>query len=100
MLGLGRSGHHVLVATRDLDNAAAALDAVAKVGGRATAVQLDIVNEASIDAAADLIESQVGELDVLVNNAAIMYDSWTTALATDLNEVRLALETNCSARGR
>lgn len=91
---LGRRGHHVLVGTRDLDNATATVAAVSAVRGRATAVQLDIVNKASIEAASDFITGSFGELDVLVNNAAIMYDTWNTALTAELDEIRLALETN------
>jgi NAD(P)-dependent dehydrogenase (short-subunit alcohol dehydrogenase family) len=35
-----------------------------------------------------------GRLDVLVNNAAIHYDTWQQALGADLDVVREALETN------
>jgi NAD(P)-dependent dehydrogenase (short-subunit alcohol dehydrogenase family) len=35
-----------------------------------------------------------GKLDVLVNNAAILYDSWQRAASADLETVREAFETN------
>ncbi len=36
----------------------------------------------------------VGRVDVLVNNAAIHYDTWQNAVDVDLSVVREALETN------
>jgi len=52
--------------------------------------QLDIADEASVDALA----AQVDELDVLVNNAAIDYDTDQRALTADLDRVRRDLDTN------
>jgi NAD(P)-dependent dehydrogenase (short-subunit alcohol dehydrogenase family) len=43
--------------------------------------------------AGDLAE-RYGRLDVLVNNAAVLYDTWQRASAADLGVVREALETN------
>jgi len=40
------------------------------------------------------IEQQYGRLDVLVNNAAILYDSWQEAINADFQVVNRALETN------
>jgi NAD(P)-dependent dehydrogenase (short-subunit alcohol dehydrogenase family) len=44
-------------------------------------------------AAAD-VDHAVGRVDVLVNNAAIHYDTWQNAVDVDLAVVREALETN------
>jgi len=38
--------------------------------------------------------SDHGGLDVLVNNAAILYDTWQTALDPDFDQVQEALQTN------
>src|SRR5579859_774463 len=38
--------------------------------------------------------ARFGRLDVLVNNAAILYDTWQQATTADLDVVRTALETN------
>ena len=56
--------------------------------------QLDVADQRSIDAAKDAIEQEWGRLDVLVNNAAILYDTWQRALNADLQQVHDALETN------
>ena len=54
------------------------------------AVRLDVTDQGTIDA----LRTEVGELDVLINNAAIHYDSWERTLNADLDVVRGALETN------
>jgi NAD(P)-dependent dehydrogenase (short-subunit alcohol dehydrogenase family) len=53
--------------------------------------QLDVSNQSNISRIAYQIEQQFGRLDVLVNNAAILYDTWIDA---DLEVVNQALTTN------
>ena len=53
-------------------------------------VQLDVTDPASVDALAARLE----RLDILVNNAAIDYDTDERALGADLDRVRTALDTN------
>jgi NAD(P)-dependent dehydrogenase (short-subunit alcohol dehydrogenase family) len=55
---------------------------------------LDVTDGASIDALRLRVEEKFGRLDVLVNNAAILYDSWQRAATADLDTVREAFETN------
>ncbi len=90
---LGALGHHVLVGSRDAAKAAATVDAIASTRGRATVLPLDIANPESVDRAVAQVEN-LGELDVLVNNAAITYDTWQSAIDPDFEVVREALETN------
>jgi NAD(P)-dependent dehydrogenase (short-subunit alcohol dehydrogenase family) len=40
------------------------------------------------------VEQQFGRIDVLVNNAAILYDTWQNAINADLDTVNRALKTN------
>jgi NAD(P)-dependent dehydrogenase (short-subunit alcohol dehydrogenase family) len=56
--------------------------------------QLDVSNNTHIKNIALQIDQQYGRLDVLVNNAAILYDSWQEAINADLQVVNRALETN------
>jgi NAD(P)-dependent dehydrogenase (short-subunit alcohol dehydrogenase family) len=65
-------------------------DAAPRVDGDVRAVRLDVTDAASIRALADALE----RVDVLVNNAAISYDTWNRAATTDLDFIREALETN------
>ena len=79
--------------------------AATSVGGDARAVQLDVTDPESIAGAADHIRSELGRLDVLVNNAGISRAkvpgrSFDQAAAADpltvasLDEVRTVFETN------
>lgn len=56
--------------------------------------QLDVSDPASIERARDWLAAEFGRLDVLVNNAAIHYDTWQRAVSADLNTVQEAVETN------
>ena len=61
---------------------------------RTEPLQLDVTDPASIAAAARQVAERYGRLDVLVNNAAITYDTWQRAVDADLAVVREAAETN------
>jgi NAD(P)-dependent dehydrogenase (short-subunit alcohol dehydrogenase family) len=97
--GLGRetarqlvaAGHTVLLGAR---SETAAAETAAALGERAVPVRLDVTSTADIDAAAAEIERRFGHLDVLVNNAAIHYDTWQRVENADLAVVREAAETN------
>jgi NAD(P)-dependent dehydrogenase (short-subunit alcohol dehydrogenase family) len=43
---------------------------------------------------AERVTRETGRVDVVVNNAAILYDSWARARTADLSEVQQALDTN------
>ncbi|MER7542757.1 SDR family NAD(P)-dependent oxidoreductase [Spirillospora sp. NPDC127506] len=82
---LAARGHDVLLAARSAE----AAERVAKEVG-ATPLRLDVTSADDIARAA----SEIGRLDVLVNNAAITYDTWQRASTADLAVVREAAETN------
>jgi NAD(P)-dependent dehydrogenase (short-subunit alcohol dehydrogenase family) len=56
--------------------------------------QLDVSDDGSVRAAAAWIEGSLGRADVLVNNAAILYDTENRAVDVSLDVVREGLETN------
>lgn len=86
---LAAAGHTVLLTARAADAAAAVADAVG-----ATPLQLDVTDPASVAEAVTTVKNRYGRLDVLVNNAAITYDTWQRAITADLTIVREAAETN------
>ena len=90
---LATLGHYVLVGSRDAAKAAPTVDAITPAKGRATVVSLDIADPESVDQAVARVE-ELGGLDVLVNNAAITYDTWQAAIDPDFEVVRTAFETN------
>ena len=88
---LAALGHTVLVGAR---SAEAAKTAAEEIGEQAHPVKLDVTSPADAADAARWVEDRFGRLDVLVNNAAIMYDTWQHAADADLDAVREAAETN------
>jgi NAD(P)-dependent dehydrogenase (short-subunit alcohol dehydrogenase family) len=82
---LAARGDTAILTARDLAKAEAAAE---RVGARPA--QLDVTDPASV---ARFAES-VAEVDALVNNAAINYDTWERATTADLDVVRDTLETN------
>jgi NAD(P)-dependent dehydrogenase (short-subunit alcohol dehydrogenase family) len=90
-------GDTVLLTARDLAKAVrAAAELAADPAVRVAPLprRLDVTDEASVErVAADLADGG-GRLDVLVNNAAIHYDTWQRASGADLEVVREALDTN------
>ncbi|MEC3915775.1 SDR family oxidoreductase [Nocardia sp. CDC160] len=86
---LSQRGYTVLLTARSED---AARDAAQAVG--AVPLRLDVTDPASIAAAAQQVEQTYGRLDVLINSAAITYDTWQRAATADLAVVHEAAETN------
>ncbi len=68
------------VALADI-NAAAVAEAAASLGPKAHAVQMDVTDQASIDAGFARAVGAMGKLDILVNNAALFTASPVTEIA-------------------
>jgi NAD(P)-dependent dehydrogenase (short-subunit alcohol dehydrogenase family) len=86
---LAQAGMTVWLTARDGDRAAAVAAELASDGDVRPA-RLDITDPAEVEALAGRIE----RLDVLVNNAAIDFDTDARALTVDLDRVHRDLETN------
>jgi NAD(P)-dependent dehydrogenase (short-subunit alcohol dehydrogenase family) len=56
--------------------------------------QLDVSDQSHINRLAQQVKQEFGQLDVLVNNAAIFYDTWQKAINADLDVVTQAIITN------
>jgi 2-hydroxycyclohexanecarboxyl-CoA dehydrogenase len=67
--GFAEEGAAVAVLDRDVEAASRVAEAIAGDGGRAIAVGADITERASVDAAVERVTSELGPIDVLVNNA-------------------------------
>lgn len=111
---LAARGHLVVLTARDPARGAAAaarldpsrpggLDVPASAdrrhGGSCTGVrvvpgELDVSHDGSAERLAARLAERFGRVDVLVNNAAIMYDTWASARSADLAAVRTAMQTN------
>jgi NAD(P)-dependent dehydrogenase (short-subunit alcohol dehydrogenase family) len=80
---LAARGYTVIAGARDPSS-------VPAIDGDVRPVALDVTDDASVAAVREGLDA----LDVLVNNAAIHYDTWQRVLTADLQIAREALETN------
>lgn len=89
---LAEKGYLVVVTARTLSSAQ---QTVKQLGmDNLVAAQLDVTIQESVDRLVEFVEQSLGSVDVLVNNAAIHYDTWQNVLNADLNTVQEAMDTN------
>jgi NAD(P)-dependent dehydrogenase (short-subunit alcohol dehydrogenase family) len=91
---LTRRGFTVVLGSRDVQKGRRAAARLAEEGLSVLPRRLDVSDEESVEDLAARMVDDPGRLDVLVNNAAIHYETWQRALGADLDIVREALETN------
>ncbi|MFJ6352815.1 SDR family oxidoreductase [Streptomyces sp. NPDC054835] len=92
--GLGALGWRVGVGARDDQRRKAAVEKLRAGGVEAFGVPLDVTDDASVSAAARLVEEEAGRLDVLVNNAAITGGGPQEPTQVDPATIRTVVETN------
>jgi len=91
--GLVERGYLTVLGSRDLAHGEAATASLS-AGEFVLPRRLDVTDPSSIAHLAAELADRFGHLDVLVNNAAILYDTWQQATTADLDVVRAAMETN------
>jgi NAD(P)-dependent dehydrogenase (short-subunit alcohol dehydrogenase family) len=91
---LAQAGVCVIIGARDAERGEAAVKDLSSQGLDATFVQLDLVDEASIAAAAATISNEHGRLDILVNNAGIVDGADGGPSRASLQAVRRIFDTN------
>ncbi|HZJ42267.1 MAG TPA: SDR family oxidoreductase [Pyrinomonadaceae bacterium] len=89
---LAQLGFRVFLGSRDLEKGRPAATSLGEA--HVEPVQLDVTNQSTIDRLAATIDRRYGRLDVLVNNAGILYDSWERVANVDFTTVHDAFETN------
>ena len=91
--GYAAAGARVIINGRD---AKAVADAVKAIGSQAVAAPFDVTASATVEAAVDRIEKEVGSIDILVNNAGMTRRmpftefpeaDWRQIMATNLDSV-------------
>ena len=97
---LASRGHTVYASMRDPDGANAKRAAALRDGGdgEIRTLELDVVDDESVDAAVGRIIEQSDRIDVLVNNAGHMYYGITEAFTPD--ELMSSYATNCAGAHR
>ena len=91
---LAAKGFHVFVGARNSSAGHAAAEAIAKNGGKATFLEIDVSDNASVSDAVREFSKIADHLDVLVNNAGIMVDGDDAVLKISDAIFRKTLETN------
>lgn len=86
---LALAQHGAAVAVNDLfaDRAERTVEQIRASGGRACAAVADVRNRAAVDAAVDLVEAELGPVDIVVHNAGIPADGFPVAAFRDLDPV-------------
>lgn len=91
---IAQAGDLALLSARNVVQAREVATALADAAGRVEIVPMDVGDPASITRAARHIGKNHGRVDVLINNAAIHYDTDQRAIDADLRVVEEALQTN------
>ncbi|PDV90344.1 oxidoreductase [Rhizobium sp. H4] len=82
-LKLAKAGAKIGLAARRLDRLSALQQQIAANGGQAVALEMDVVDQASVTAGAENLAEAFGSIDILFNNAGLMPISDLEALKTD-----------------
>jgi NAD(P)-dependent dehydrogenase (short-subunit alcohol dehydrogenase family) len=91
---LAEQGHTVILTSRDQQKGQQAAAKLQKQFDQVSYHQLDVNEPESIGRLRDWVADTYGRLDILINNAAINYDSGKRASTVDLEEVRRTLDIN------
>ncbi|MEH1941005.1 MAG: SDR family oxidoreductase [Nostoc sp.] len=92
---LGSRGATVLVGARDIGRGEEAANKLRLNQINARSLQLDVIDQKTIDSTAQQIESEFGKLDILVNNAGIVSDGDRFPPSqVDIETLRQTYETN------
>src|SRR5205809_1222268 len=91
---LAAKGFHVFIGARNRSAGRKAADEIAKKGGKATFLEIDVSDNNSVAAAAREFAKASDHLDVLVNNAGIIVDGDDAILEINDELLRKTLETN------
>ncbi|HET7234110.1 MAG TPA: SDR family oxidoreductase [Longimicrobium sp.] len=90
---LARLGYRVVLGARDVDRGDAAARGLLSEG-EVMARRVDVTDFAGLRALAAELERELGGVDVLVNNAAVLLDEGVGVLDVDIATARETLETN------
>ena len=91
--GLARAGASLALVGRNADKSAQAVASLQALGAKAIAVEADVTDEAQVNAMVDKVASELGSLDILINNAGtnirkrpeeLALQDWNTVINTNI----------------
>ena len=92
---LSKKGLFVYLGSRDLEKGKAAVKELNENGfENIQAIEIDVTNPDSILSAKNIIESEKGKLDILINNAGILGTSPQQASNTSIEDIQKVFDTN------
>lgn len=92
---LSKKGLFVYLGTRNLDKGSAVIKELNADGfENIKAIEIDVTNPDTILAAKDIVESEQGKLDILINNAGISGALPQNASDTSINDIQEVFNTN------
>lgn len=92
---LSKKGLFVYLGTRDLEKGNVVVKELNENGfENIKAIQIDVTNPDSIVAAKNIVESEKGKLDILINNAGISGAFPQSALDTSISDIQNVFDTN------
>lgn len=91
---LGRDGQAIWLGSRDFQRGESAAKELRDAGINARALQLDVTDDTSVSGAAANVEGTAGKLDVLVNNAGLMFVPPSAIAEESIDEIRQMFDTN------
>ncbi|MGG6295639.1 SDR family oxidoreductase [Leptolyngbya sp. AN02str] len=91
---LAHKGMTVILGARDLEKGKLATADMLNAGLKVVLHQLDVTDPQSVTQLAAHIEQEYGRLDILINNAGILYDTWQQPSTADFEIVQEAINTN------
>ncbi|WP_235295739.1 SDR family oxidoreductase [Portibacter marinus] len=99
-LGLGvvrqllEDGYEVILTSRNKTKGEQATEELKDQFDHVHFHQLDVSKSESIKDCAEWVDQKFGNLDILINNAGINYDTWQNAMNADLEESQKTMDVN------
>ncbi|MDR6403453.1 MULTISPECIES: SDR family NAD(P)-dependent oxidoreductase [Chryseobacterium] len=92
---LSQKGLSVYLGSRNLENGETVVKELTEQGFQnIKAIEIDVTNPESISKARDIIETEQGKLDILINNAGILGPIPQTAAEASIKDIQNVFDTN------